>query len=220
MHNNNIKTDIYLYDICKDICIRKFKDLNEVIDYLAKFKSGRLHWWDRKVKDNISYLDEINLNGNDLNNSCVLIEGNIEWCKTMRPYMFVDNNNRIIDMRIYREEINKRADDILKEYHSKEEKEQNLKRGEFLIRWRGGQPFRFRIDPVPGTGNFGHGSCYRHPKTTQEIRNNASDQYENYTRGKRRNLPTTYDDIYRSNGSSKSWKNQGKHRHQWQKNLK
>ena len=121
-------------------------------------------------------------------------------------------------MRIYKKEIDKRAEEILDKEKKKEEKD--FERGDILINWRGGHPFRYRIDPVPGTGNFGRGSCYRAPKTAQEIRNNVDDKYKGYTRGKRRNLPTVYDDIYRTNGFSKSWKNQGKHRHQWQKNLK
>jgi len=50
-------------------------------------------------------------------------------------------------------------------------------------------------------------SCLRHPRTTQEIRANQ-DRNDPYVRGKRRNLPTAWDDQFVR--KQKSWKYLGR----------
>jgi hypothetical protein len=71
----------------------------------------------------------------------------------------------------------------------------------------------FRYTPVSGTGKSHWGNALRYPKTTQELVLN--EKYKGYTRGKRRNLPTSWDDQYRSDIYIKySWKKQKK-RKQW-----
>ena len=90
-------------------------------------------------------------------------------------------------------------------------------RGGYLLRMYWDNYLGFRNGPVPGTGVRGRFSnAYRHPKTTQERR--ANQGYEGYVRGRRTgyNLPSSWDDVGRSNWHSKSWKNQ-KVRKQWQK---
>ena len=47
----------------------------------------------------------------------------------------------------------------------------------------------------------------RHPKTTQEIKANL-DKFDPYVRGRRRKLPTAYDDIFPS--PERSWKKNGR----------
>lgn len=74
---------------------------------------------------------------------------------------------------------------------------------------------RFRVDPVPSTGKSTRYRNYlRYPKTTQERR--YAEAHKGYIRGRRSkcNLPNAWDDIYRSNVSNKSWKNQKKKK-QW-----
>lgn len=44
--------------------------------------------------------------------------------------------------------------------------------------------------------------------------------HEPYVRGKRRNLPTDWDDIRRKDISDRSWKNNTKFRRQWMKGLR
>lgn len=53
----------------------------------------------------------------------------------------------------------------------------------------------------------------RYPRTTQERRWNEA--YKGFTRGKRRNLPTTWDDIRPSFAYGKSWKRFTKKRKQY-----
>ena len=71
----------------------------------------------------------------------------------------------------------------------------------------------FRKGPVPYTGNkrFRYSSI-RLPHTMNEKRYNAS-KNKNEIRAKRRNLPSSWDDIPRTN--SRSWKDQSKKRKQW-----
>lgn len=52
-------------------------------------------------------------------------------------------------------------------------------------------------------------SGWRHPKTTQELRLNEDPDHKKFTRGKRRNLPTVYDDLQVCS-RDKSWKHKRK----------
>ena len=70
----------------------------------------------------------------------------------------------------------------------------------------------FRNGPVPTTGKWGYMHCYSSPKTMQCIRD--SKLYPEYTRGKRKYLPTAWDDVHRSDLRCRSWKNR-KVRRQW-----
>jgi len=71
----------------------------------------------------------------------------------------------------------------------------------------------FRKGPVPLTGHRGRYNYFRKVKTTQERRMN--DAHKGHTRGKRRNLSTSWDDVGRSDAFIKhSWKKVKKKR-QW-----
>ncbi|ELP6118906.1 TPA: hypothetical protein I7730_15740 [Vibrio vulnificus] len=55
----------------------------------------------------------------------------------------------------------------------------------------------------------GGGNCFRHPKTTQELRMNRApvlEEYEPTARGRRKVLPTVYDDIWRCYNQERNWK--------------
>jgi len=71
----------------------------------------------------------------------------------------------------------------------------------------------FRNGPVPGTGGYSTGNYFRQVKTTQEKRFNCA--HHEYTRGKRRNIPSDWDDIKISDHyTGHSWKKQHKKK-QW-----
>ena len=71
----------------------------------------------------------------------------------------------------------------------------------------------FRNGPIPRTGNHSRlHKSYRRPKTMSEIRANNGEK--DFVRGKRKYLPTTWDDVRRANLRSKSWKNR-KVKRQW-----
>ena len=61
------------------------------------------------------------------------------------------------------------------------------------------------------------GKYYRNIRTTQELRWISG--HEQYTRGKRRNLPTAWEDILRKDVYDRSWKNNTRLRRQWMKGL-
>ena len=95
------------------------------------------------------------------------------------------------------------------EHPGPEGKAGRYKRSPWVIKGHPG----FRNGPIPGTGGYGNGSWYRRPKTTQETKMNCA--HTEYTRGKRRNLVTWWDDVPRSDSFIKhSWKKQRK-RKQW-----
>lgn len=74
---------------------------------------------------------------------------------------------------------------------------------------------RFRIDPVPYTKKYRRiGSCFRHVRTYNELKSYEASDVR--IRGKRSipNLPTTWDDVYNSNMSIRSWK-RTKKKKQW-----
>lgn len=79
-----------------------------------------------------------------------------------------------------------------------------------------GPVFRFRYDPVPGTGGTGKvhiRGCYRAIRTTQERRWALA--HKEYVRGKRsyRMLPEAWDDIHHAR-REKGWK-RTKKKKQW-----
>jgi hypothetical protein len=83
-----------------------------------------------------------------------------------------------------------------------------------------GPVFRFRYDPVPGTGGSGKvyiRGCYRAIRTTQERR--WYHAHKGYVRGKRSacNLPDSWDDIHHAR-REKGWK-RTKKRKQWMKGV-
>lgn len=82
-----------------------------------------------------------------------------------------------------------------------------------LYNWRG--IYHYRKTPVPSTSSR-HRFSYniKHPKTTNEIRQNSIPSYKIFVRGKRRKLPTSWDDMMFS--YQRSWKRQKK-RKQWMK---
>lgn len=82
--------------------------------------------------------------------------------------------------------------------------------------WRGPRvAYRYRHDPVPGIHVRRGRSGFRHPKTLQEMRMTFADP--EFVRPARRkpNLPTLWDDCYRSDITAKSWKTCTKKRKQW-----
>lgn len=73
----------------------------------------------------------------------------------------------------------------------------------------------FRKTPISGLikKNWRYYSYLRSPKTLQELKHNLA--YKEFTRGKRRNIPTNFDDLVRSDRLIEhSWKKQKK-RKQW-----
>ena len=108
-------------------------------------------------------------------------------------------------------------DKYVKELHEKRVEERKKK--SMHSWWYQSKKHRyvFRKDPVPGTGSWRHyGRSFRHPKTTQERRTYCREDKE-FIRAKRNisNLPSSWEDIYRSDNLRRPcWKNKKKKK-QW-----
>lgn len=201
-----------LYDLSKGAVTKTFVSKDNLISFLASHQ--RNDWWGtyRKGMEKEAgyynhYLDHINLTFNDIELSKDF-DGTAHYY--LRIYVFFDKDNRIIDVRDYIDEIC---------YISSLQNKRFKKRifNPILFDKTGCYP-KFRKEPVPHTGyRYSLKSFYRHPQTMNEMRQAANKEYKEYIRPKRRvkNLPTVYDDKYRS--SDRSWKSQTKCRKQWQK---
>lgn len=74
--------------------------------------------------------------------------------------------------------------------------------------------YKYRQGPVPGIHKHGHYIGFRHPKTTQERKQHFTNK--KFVRAKRNanNLVDAWDDIFRSDTLSRTWKNTKKKK-QW-----
>mgnify|MGYP006894313069 CR=1 FL=1 len=195
-------TKYYLIDLLNN-SQKTFKDKDELIFFLKRgysiiFQEGR--------ED--QYLEDINMNGNDLS----IYSDSSGENRLLRRYMFLDSDNRILDIRKWKKEI--------EEFNYRNYRKQNPKNKKFAYEIKQEKSYMFRKDPVPNIGNLkGYKRYYRHMRTTQERRYASAPEYKPYVRAKRNtsNLPDVYNDIYRHYDSS--WKNK-KIKNQWMKNCK
>lgn len=200
-------TKIYLFDFYQNLYVAKFENEENLIDFLGK--AFYKPWYGGFGNH---YFDEINCNGNDTINYFG-VKNDDQTTHYTRRYMFIDDDNCIIDIRDYYQEALKRYKNGAYEYHNDDVCEE-LEYGDVLIQRWSKQTFRYRIDPVPNVRyGGGYRGYYRHIKTTQENRQNTDPDYKDYVRSKRKNLPTCWDEIPRC--LQKSWKKQSKKRKQW-----
>lgn len=203
---------IYLYDRYLNGWTLRFPTLDDALKFVV---SRGFSYWDKEY----NFFDEVNLS-NDMYRSeevkYYTDENTGEMCRTVdvnyysRRYMFIDKENRVLDLRLYRKELDyfrKNNETTFEAFPKKKKK----------YYWRNESP-RYRIDPIPYTGRhrYFHGSL-RAVRTTNEIRMNSNPEHKDYVRPARRphNLPTIYDDIWRHR--SRSWKDCTKKRKQWMK---
>lgn len=196
---------ISLYDMRNGKITTRSKD--EWITFIAKSMLHVGYPFSRKY--NIpDVLKMIQLSGNDLI-AIPCYTGEIEYY--LRPYYFYsEDDGRTIDPRYWTSEIYQKRNSIISEKH-------NFDYIAYIAKKNGTGIPRFRIDPVPGTGKRYGRSWLRCIRTTNERRQNADPEIEEFVRPARRPnvLPNAYDDIFRP--TSRSWKNQGKFRHQWER---
>lgn len=214
MISNKVHTKYYLFDLYKGQQIREFYCEDSLKDWLVFSTRETYLWLTPKIKN--EYLDEIALSTNDLMET-VDTKTLVGTC-CHRRYMFYDEYGRIIDARVYWEEV---KETFLKRKTTKYERRipEDAKYGEVFNRysWAKGNEYRFkfRCGPVPGTSYHWRGYCYRRPKTTAEIRMNCDPEYKDFVRPRRRLIPTAYDDVCISSYRSRSWKDNTKKRKQW-----
>ena len=131
-------------------------------------------------------------------------------------YFYYINKKQYWDYDVYNAEFNlliteKLSRDVLNYGYFRSKREHRSIRTWIHFRYKANY-LGFRNGPVPTTGKRRYVSCFNSPRTMQCIRD--SKLYPEYTRGKRKYLPTDWDDIYRSDLRCKSWKNR-KVKRQW-----
>lgn len=183
---------------------RIFSNYNELIYFLAYAQVDKLQISRKEKIYHNKYLDEINLTLNDL--KCFLTYKN-EYVSYIRPFLFLDENNSIIDVRNFYEDIiyvRNQIDEKRKKY----DKRRPLPGG-----------YVFRKTPIPYTGKNRSGWT-RDVKYGHIIKDLKNPENKDYVKkNKYRDLLEPYCDLpYKR--TTKSWKEQCKKRHQWQKHEK
>lgn len=177
----------WIFDCIQDCYVAKFKSQKDVILYIAQQNGGYDKWRDCWYCDPYKTIGTaINMNGND-KRLCVDFHGN-DFMQ-VRPFMVVDDNDRIIDIREWDFEK------ILANSDSVDRKKQKRK--------------RFKSN---------HKRCYGHyrtPKRYQILKDFADKNVAKFMRAKVKNrVPDSYWVDAWANGS-KSWKDQSKKKKQW-----
>lgn len=215
---NILDSKIYkIYDVNKECFIATFDTLEEMLVRIANKQSidpwygGYRRGLEGELGYANHYLDNVNMTFNDIK-TWHKYDGETEI--SLRDYVFLDPDNRIIDPREYMEEIL----EITKDLSFYNKKYRKLSKYSFIYRCyeKSSVPY-FREGPVPGTGKrtWHRGSYYRHPKTTNEKRQAAIVENKEFIKPRRNvhNLVDVWDEIPRHR--EKSWKSQSKKRKQW-----
>lgn len=180
-----------------------FNTFEEMLEFVAKGCTTR--FFQSVNSYNNIYLDFIDLTGYDYAfvYKYDMTKKDFIVCSEKCIYMFFDKDDNVLDLRTYSKNIHKRYLAFCRR-----------KRDELA------PEYTFRRGPVPGTGVCYHSFSLRHPKTYNEKRLNATPEYKDYIRTKRKPnyLPDVYDDIFIR--PEKSWKDKTKSRKSWAKHEK
>lgn len=208
MYNINPKVRYFIYDLYTKTYAEQFESEEELINFLVK-KTYKSYWHNTYQNH---YLDNIAMNCNDVGYS--FDDKTLTGKESDRRYFFIDSYDRIFDARKYwpvlKERYNENAYLDLRV-------SEDAKRGDkyYCYVWRKEGLYSFRNGPVPGIHKIRGYNYIRSPHTTRELRDNCNDKYINFVRGKRKKLPTLYDDIAVTSNKSKSWKDCTKKEKQW-----
>ena len=206
-----------LYDITSDEFIDYFYSDDELIKFIARWFKDEV-WIDRQKKKHNSFIEKCTCDVNDL----VEIGEDLYY----KTYILFDNFGRIINIHDFESDALKlyekwKADGTIEKYiwenirwRSKYRyKIHNLKKYEYLKKRE--IMFEYRKDPVPFVHKWRGGSSHSGPGTARIIRMFANPDYKEFNRGSRHGIPHWWDD--RSRCIQKSWKEQSKARHQWER---
>ena len=172
-----------------------FSDYEHLIAHLASYQSGIIDYREGKPYYNNWLLDKISMNFQD---EYVTSDWFGETHKYTRPWVLMDAENRIVDPRLFYDDIIAYVRPPYQPYY---------------------RPHVFRRGPVPGTGHHKHGHYWRSVHYGQIIRMLKHPDFEQYGRKRRyQNMDQVYFD-YPIRHYDKSWKSSTKCRKQWEKNL-
>ena len=188
----------YIYNCQKQAYIYVSESWEDLIAYIAQFNYTPFY---SDKKHSNRFLENFNCTFNDTRVYCNWFD---EYSSFLREYIVFDADFRIIDMRRFDKEI--------LAYQRPKNYKRKYKTKALEYKYEKTKP-EFRNGPVPRTGKRSGGSCYRHPHTLNEMRQNCDVEYRQYVRKRRTHLPTVYDDIFRD--VPRCWKDQSKKKKQW-----
>ena len=205
-----------LYDASVDKIINYFYSKDELIKFIARWY--RTNEWVDGYHKNISnsFIEHCTCNINEL------FKNNEN--QYYRCYILYDNFDRIINIHDF-------ESDALKLYQNWEAEGKTNTYSWFSLAWRWRRyrlkpskyeflrkmdsNYRYRKDPVPHTRKQRGGSSQSPPHTAKIMRMYANPDYKYFNRGSAKEIPQWWDDRHRE--IQKSWKEQSKARHQWQR---
>lgn len=188
-----------LYDASVDKIINYFYSKNELIKFIASWYYTE-EWTDDFLKHHKSlsnsFIEQCTCDMNELFKS--------SWDQHYRCYILYDNFDRIINVHDF-------ESDALKLYQNWEaEGKTNTE----VLR-RIDSNYRYRKDPVPHIRKWRGGPRQSPPHTAKIMRMYANPDYKYFNRGSTKEILQWWDDRYRR--TQRSWKEQSKARHQWQR---
>lgn len=199
------KPAIYIWDFKNQKVYKQFEKRNDFIHFVA------CRFYTRMTVDRVSqnfitkefnlFLDKCVCNDNDIYNTS----------KFVTYQIFDEYNHCLVPTDIWNE-----AYPIWEKYYKNNVAAANKQKAKWNVLYKRSyqQLPNFRKGPVPNIHKRARCkiSC-RHPHTTAMKRYCCANEQQNYNRGSWKNLPSSYDDIWRI--EQKNWKSQSKRRHQW-----
>ncbi len=197
-----------LYDSSVDEFIDYFYSKEELIKFIAK-------WYHvDSFNDDIlfnSFLNRITCDINQLFDE--------------KRFILYDNYNRIINIHDF-------EDEALEFYNKNKSKYNTLTWHDYYLRlrryvkhkhnhsfyWKQKINYEYRKDPVPYIHKIRGGPLWSSPHTAKIMRMYLNPEYKEFNRGSKKEIPQWWDD--RTRRVQKSWKEQSKARHQWQRGIK
>lgn len=117
-----------------------------------------------------------------------------------RDILFLDGQEKIVNPRVY-------EDKVIYEYYLQQYRHNKNS-------WKNNLIYRYRYDPVPGTGKRRHGGCRKEKNWFHNYKLDYIPEYEAYVRYKGR-VPNVWD-TEPFEGYYKSWKHNTKCKHQYE----
>lgn len=225
MYNIENPFCIKIWDITRQSYMTIFDNKQDFVRFLSSYFYRQ---WHTNAND-MSYIVDIR---NSFMDKCVCCQNEVSAEKYIQVF---DAYNRTINVRdfwdeayeyrdlrmgfcsaeIYNYEIWAKRIEWQRRYNLKYKRSKGIRR----IQEKQKKNLRFRIDPVPMTGkNHKYRYFCRLPRTKQIKTILADSEMKPFNRGKLKEIPKWWDDCRRD--YQRSWKEQSKARHQWQRKRK
>lgn len=225
MYNIENPFCIKIWDITRQSYMTIFDNKQDFVRFLSSYFHRQ---WHTNAND-MSYIVDIR---NSFMDKCVCCQNEVSAERYIQVF---DAYNRTINVRdfwdeayeyrdlkmgfcpaeVYNYEIWAKRIEWQRRYSLRYKRSKSIRR----IQEKQKKNLRFRIDPVPMTGkNHKYRYFCRLPRTKQIKTILADSEMKPFNRGKLKEIPKWWDDCRRD--YQRSWKEQSKARHQWQRKRK